>query len=38
MITMESGETIVYGVAGGRDYVDRFDKGGWWQWPARAGG
>lgn len=38
MISMGTGEVIVYGVAGGDDYIARFDEGGWWRWPARADG
>lgn len=35
---MERGDTIVYGAPGGRDYIARFDEGGWLRWPARADG
>ena len=38
MISMERGETIVYGVAGGKDYIARFDEDGWLRWPAKADG
>jgi hypothetical protein len=36
--SMESGDVIVYGVAGGTHYIARFDEGGWLTWPATAGG
>jgi hypothetical protein len=35
---MERGDTIVYGAAGGEDYVARFDELGWTRWPATTGG
>lgn len=38
MISMETGETIAYAHPDGRQYIARFDEGGWFQWPARAEG
>jgi hypothetical protein len=34
VISMESGDLIVYGAPGGKDYIARFDEGGWLRWPA----
>lgn len=35
---METGDTIVYGLPGGKDYIARFDELGWISWPATQDG
>jgi hypothetical protein len=31
-------DVIVYGIAGGKDYIARFDELGWLSWPATQDG
>lgn len=38
MISMESGDVIVYGVAHKYQYIARFDDLGWVSWPATEDG
>lgn len=38
MISMESGDVIVYGVAHKHECIARFDELGWIAWPANDGG
>lgn len=38
MISMESGDTIVYAAPGSTHYIARFDDMGWLTWPAKDDG
>lgn len=38
MISMETGDVVVYGVAHKFEYIARFDELGWLTWPAHERG